>query len=113
MKRPPHLPLAAQLRQRRGATAELYAVAPGNARARHVRRILGSAIRSHIRQQGDDIAGFALVTWDMRGGACGAYLTDVGPVATTLLPTYVHDVLNRHVAVELAVGTEVVTGDEA
>lgn len=113
MKRPPHLPLADQLRRRRGETAELHAITPGADRARQVRRVLGEAVRRAFRTHDDGFAGFALVTWDMQGGACSSYAAEAGPVAEALVPTYVHDVLNRGVAVALAGGADEITGEGA
>jgi hypothetical protein len=82
-------------------------------RAKKVRRILGRCVKSAIDAHGGDIAGFALVSWDMRGNARSAILDNVGPVAMALVPTYVHDALNRHVAIELARSSapEEVTGE--
>lgn len=63
------------------------------------RRILARAVKSALANQGDDFAGFVLVTWDNRGNANSSYYADTGPIGESLLPTYTHDVLNRHVAV--------------
>lgn len=83
-------------------------------RAQEVRRILGRSIKSAIEKHGGDIGGFALVTWDMRGNAQSAMLDDVGPIAMALVPTYVHDALNRHVAVTVALahGPGLITGEK-
>lgn len=81
---------------------EVVNIAPARERAARVRRMLGRSIKSAINGFGEDIAGFALVTWDMRGNARSAILDRSGPIGASLVPTYVHDALNRHVAVEIA-----------
>ena len=53
-------------------------------------------------QMGDNIAGFALVTWDREGSLRSAYDTSYGPIGPALVPTLSADALNRHVAVMLA-----------
>lgn len=84
-------------------------------RSRQVAKILRGTVRTVIA--GDvpaDLAGFALVAWNGRGEAVSAHYTDTGPVSSGLMPAYVHDALNRMIALELAQSTSVhdVTGDE-
>jgi hypothetical protein len=50
----------------------------------------------------DQIAGYALVVWDMRGDMRSVYSASQGPIGPSLVPTLVADALNRHVAVMLA-----------
>ena len=71
---------------------------PATDRAGKVRRILGQAVKRALDQHGDGLAGFALVSWDMLGDANSAYFTEFGMVGEGLMPTYVHDALNRHLA---------------
>lgn len=94
--------------------AVLREVTPNKVRARKTRLIMGRTLRHHLSAFGDDVAGFALVTWDMRGGAQSAFLTVNGMVSASLMPSFVHDVLNRHVAVDLAQREEInlVTPDD-
>lgn len=75
-------------------------------RAANVRAILNNSVADAFEVQGDDLAGFALVTWDPRGGAQSAYFTSEGPVSDSLMPVYVADVLSRHVTVAVAERTE-------
>jgi hypothetical protein len=70
--------------------------------AAHHRRILGRCVRSALQEHGTKLAGFALVSWDMRGAVVSSFLADSGPVARSLMPTFVHDALNRHLAVSMA-----------
>jgi hypothetical protein len=77
-------------------------VAPDKHRARKARLILGRVIRDAIDFHGTDFAGFALVTWDMRGGAHSGYFAEVGMVSESLMPTFAHDALNRHLAAVIA-----------
>lgn len=51
---------------------------------------------------GDNVSGYALVVWDKEGNLRSAYNAAQGPVAASLVPTFVSDALNRHVAVMLA-----------
>lgn len=78
------------------------AVDPGRDRATRIRRILGRVLRDHLEGHGPDIAGFALVSWDMRGNARTGFMTEVGPVGDSLMPCFVKDALQRHLAVKLA-----------
>lgn len=77
-------------------------IAPKKHRAARVRRIFGRCLRTHIERHGEDIAGFAIVSWDMLGHAHSSYSTEVGPVSPSLMPAYTHDALNRLYAVVLA-----------
>lgn len=71
-------------------------------RSKRIRRILGRSLRQAIECHGADIAGFALVSWDMRGAVHSAYLADHGPVASSLVPSYTKDALDRHLSVMLS-----------
>lgn len=92
-------------------TAVLHEVTAGRDRARQIRRILGRTIKQHL--EGGEIAGFALVSWGPRGEGRSGYYAETGPIAMSLVPTYAHDCLNRHIAVDLAQSTasNLVTGD--
>lgn len=74
---------------------------PAAVRARKVRKILGRCVRSSLESNGDDLAGFSLVSWDMRGNANSSYFSDIGPVGESLVPSFTKDALNRHIAVVL------------
>ena len=78
------------------------------------RRIFGRSMRNALQSQGAEFAGFALVTWDNRGNATSAFYCDTGPIGESLMPTFVHDALNRHVAVVVSqtADTSRVEGDE-
>lgn len=75
--------------------ATLHAIAPASDRAKAVRRDLGSSVRDVIRDQGDDLAGYVLVAWDMRGQATTSLCRDTGPIGRHMLPGYVHEALCR------------------
>lgn len=66
------------------------------------RRILGRAVRGALADQGDEFAGFALVTWDNRGNATSAFYADTGPVGESLVSSFVRDQLIKHAAVLLS-----------
>jgi hypothetical protein len=93
--------------------AELVEIDPGADRAQRVRRIIGRSLQNHLREHGDEIAGFAFVTWDMRGEATSGYMTEVGPIGESLMPAFVKDALQRHLAVVLVERTQSmpITGD--
>jgi hypothetical protein len=82
--------------------ADIREITPAADRAQEVRRVIFRTLRRHFQDQGDDIAGFAIVTWDMRGEASSGYSTDVGPVGESLMPAFVKDALQRHLSVVLA-----------
>lgn len=94
--------------------AELFEIAPATERARRIKKILGRVLRLHMDFHGADFAGFAIVTWDMTGGAHSGYFTEHGMVSESLMPAYVHDALNRHLAVVLAERTQsdIITPDD-
>ena len=75
------------------------AVTPADDRAKLVRKALARSVRSALRTHSNDVAGFALVTWDMRGSVESSFLCESGMVSPSLMPSYVKDALNRHVAV--------------
>lgn len=81
--------------------AEIHEIDPGADRAQRVRRIIGRVLKKHFADHGSEIAGFALVSWDMRGEATSGYFTEVGPVGESLMPSFVKDALQRHLAVVL------------
>ena len=80
----------------------IHSVSPDKYRSAKVRRAFGRCLRAHVAAHGDDLAGFAIVSWDMRGGAQSAVLADIGMVAESLVPSFAHDALNRHLAVLIA-----------
>jgi hypothetical protein len=77
------------------------------------KRMLVQALRDSFKSHGDDFAGFAMVAWDVRGNADSAFYADTGPIGESIVPMFVHDVLNRHVAVKTAARGETypLTGD--
>ena len=75
---------------------------PAQERANGVIAELERRVTEAGAESGPNLAGFALVTWDMRGEMRSAYLAADGPFAPSLVPTAVHDALNRHLAVVLA-----------
>lgn len=66
--------------------------------ARKVKLDLFSACRDLVKDQGDDLAGYALVTWTQTGGVGTATFTEHGVVTEALMPAVVHDALNRMVS---------------
>lgn len=68
--------------------------------AKEIRRSLYHHIGEVVRGAGDEIAGFAVVVWDKRGGNWST-LKGGGPIMTRLAPSFVRDSLNQHVAVNM------------
>lgn len=54
------------------------------------------AVKEHLNGQ---VAGYALISWDARGDVTTSLSTYNGPIARSMVPTFVHDVLIRHDAV--------------
>lgn len=70
--------------------------------SRRRRGLLHQACRDVIAQR-DTLAGFALIAWDRQGDLSSAVRCwDGSPIGPALVPTLVHDALNRHIAVDLA-----------
>lgn len=82
-------------------SAEIVEVDLVGERQQRVRRILGRCVRDALEGWDGDIGGFALITWDMRGEARTAVFDDLGPIGRSLVPAFVHDALNRHLAVAI------------
>ena len=85
-----------------GRIMTLHKIDPRAKRAISVCKILRNCGKSAIKSHGDDLAGFALVTWDMRGTVHTTFLTEYGIVSRDIMPCLVKDALNRHVAMSLA-----------
>ena len=68
-----------------------------------VRRNLFKSCRKALEEAGNDLAGYALVTWTRDGDLHSAYDARNGPIRDALVPTLAGDALNRHVAI--VVGT--------
>lgn len=79
----------------------VHEIDPKAENARLVRVALGRSIKMHLAEMGDGLAGFAIVSWDNRGECTSSYLAD-GPIGRCLVPAFVHDALNRQVAVGIA-----------
>lgn len=77
-------------------------ISPQADRVEELKARLTAQIAAAIATHGPDFAGYALVTWDMRGGARTSYDTQAGPVSHTLMPVFAQDALSRHVTIELS-----------
>jgi hypothetical protein len=73
-----------------------------NEHADGMARLLQNVSKTFSEELGPDFAGFALVAWDMQGGARTIYTARRGMVARSLVPAFVADNLSRHIAVDLA-----------
>lgn len=64
---------------------------------REVLRSLRASVRTALSD--GTTAGYALVMWAKDGALTSAVYVDKGVIARSLVPTLVHDALNRHVAI--------------
>jgi len=77
----------------------LAAISPATERAeRLVEQIKAQADRA-LDEFGASLSGFAITVWDARGGARTAVNCQEGPIASALIPSFVHDAMNRHINV--------------
>ena len=81
--------------------AEIREIKPADDVPSQAQRILGRTLRDIMERHGDGLVGFAIVSWDQTGAMHSVYLAESGPVTANLVPTLVHDALNRHVAVDM------------
>jgi hypothetical protein len=83
-------------------------------RSERLREILAKSTEMAHEKLGADLAGFALVTWGMRGEVHTAYCADVGPVAPSFVPFFAMQCLQTHRAVVVSheTASERVTPDE-
>ena len=70
--------------------------------AKFVRRDLFRCARSQADERGDELSGFALISWDRSGSFKTALQHGYGPFGWTSIPEHMRDALQRHVSVELA-----------
>lgn len=70
--------------------------------ADYVRATIDAVVARHKENKGDEIAGFAFITWDRRGTPMTGYLCNQGMVHRALMPSYVSDALNQHVIMDMA-----------
>lgn len=70
--------------------------------AREMRSDLFKAARGMLRQAGDDIAGYALIVWDKDGDTGSKYKRIGGPIGRRAIPLHAANVLNQHVAADMA-----------
>lgn len=68
--------------------AKIRRINPRRDRAQFVARSLRTASKSLISEFGDNLAGFAIVSWDMCGNSGAAYSAKEGPVSDALVPDY-------------------------
>lgn len=74
---------------------------PASERADAIASIMNEAVALVLSEFGIDLAGFALVAWDMQGEVKSVYMAQHGVVGRCIMPAHVHDALQRHVTVEL------------
>ncbi len=73
--------------------AKIKAINPRRARAKFVVRQLRESSKEVISAFGDNIAGFALVSWDMCGDGGAVYCSKDGPIGDALVPDYARTML--------------------
>ena len=70
------------------------------AQAKRIYRKMFDVCRDASKEWGDDIAGFAVVAWNTRGGTLTGYDTTDGPVDSHVMPNVVAHALHRHVTLD-------------
>jgi hypothetical protein len=78
----------------------LHEVKPRSDRAIRIRKRLISNMRNMIKNQGDDLCGYAIVLWDHRGDCSTVYHTPDGPISSNMLPAYLSHAMNRHIVLD-------------
>jgi len=81
--------------------AELHEIDPGRARIEQIKKELRTAVEKAITDMGDEIAGFGLTVWSMGGRCFTAYDARYGLVYRGLVPSMVHDGLQRHITLDM------------
>jgi hypothetical protein len=82
------------------------------AEVKHMRRDMHTAVRSTCRALGDDLSGYALVSWT-RGGEVHTNINEgYGPFGWGSLPGQCHDAINRHIAIVIANPDATIPHDE-
>lgn len=84
----------------------LVEIKPATDTSRRVRVEIAQALRIVREEHGHRLRGFALVAWDHRDAVVSAHSTDNGPISQGMLPVFVQDALNRHIAVSMSHTTE-------
>jgi hypothetical protein len=76
-------------------------IKPKKEKSERLRALIRGSIKAAIDGLGDKISGYALMVWDGRGKIYSSISTEHGPISQELLPTFIHDALNRHVSLNL------------
>ena len=84
-------------------SATLHVIKPRAQRAAALLKNLLGATAAQGGIHGENLAGYALISWDNRGAVIASYVTGDGPVAPDLLPGYAHTALTTEVAIVEAV----------
>jgi hypothetical protein len=86
------------------------AVQPAKERAEKIYEQLRSAIEEAQEMLGDDIGGFVLVPFGMRGEDHTMIHVEAGSITHSKLPGYIHDCVLTRIAIETA--KEEMAGEE-
>jgi hypothetical protein len=57
-------------------------------------------VEEHIQSHGDNIASYAIVSWDRRGVASTSMGYDIGPIGSSFVPMFVQMALTTRLARE-------------
>lgn len=76
-------------------------IRPDLEKQKALRRSARRDLTRHFNENGSDLQGYAMISWNSRGIAVSNFYTETGPVSLSLLSCYVHDVLNRHIVQSL------------
>jgi hypothetical protein len=80
--------------------------------AKHMRRDMHAAVRSTCRDFGDELSGYALVSWTRDGNFHTSLNEGYGPYGWGALPGQCRDAINRHISVSIANPDAAIPHDE-
>jgi hypothetical protein len=80
---------------------QLYKIKPAVDRAKGLKDEIVRHLDNSIEDMGTDFGGYAVVLWSMGGRCVTSYNSNAGLVCRGLVPTLVHDALQRHVVLDM------------
>lgn len=81
--------------------AEIFEITPQKDRAEDIEKIIKGSVKKALEEHGHEVAGFGLVVWNAGGRCTTAYYAGSGLVCNGLVPSLVHDALQRHITLNM------------
>lgn len=79
----------------------IHEIAPDKERADKIRSVVEQAVQKALEDMGVELGGFALVVWSMGGRCYSCYECNTGLVYRGIVPSLVHDALQRHITIDM------------